>query len=158
MSIKAYFKLLLFVNILLIIEGCTANNNDSKPFTEVININTEVFIQAEKLADPRHIIVVENYLFVGNKKRSPLVEVYDLSSKKMINSFLAIGNGPDEVLTIGNVQYLLQQNKLLVADLFKRKILSYNLEDVLKKRELKPEVIYERDEKSTICHIPIKKK
>lgn len=150
MSITAYLKLLLFVNILFLIEGCISNNNDSKPFTETIDVNTEVFIEAAKLADPRHIIVIENYLLLGNKTRSPLIEVYDISSRKKIDSFLAIGNGPTEVLIIGNVQYIPQRGVLLVADLFKRKLLSYDFEHVLTEGDLKPKVLYERDEKSTL--------
>lgn len=150
MRIKAYFKVVLFANILLLIEGCIANNKDPKPFTKVINANGEVFIEADKLGDPRHIIVVGKYLLVGNKTRSPLVEIYDISTKKLIDSFLAIGNGPNEVLIIGNVQYIPQRGVLLVADLFKRKLLSYNLEHVLREGDLKPEVIYERDEASTL--------
>lgn len=150
MNIKAYFKLLLFANILLLIKGCTANNSDYKPFTKTINVNAEVFIKAETLADPRHIIVIENYLFLGNKTHSPLIEVYDISSKTIIDRFLTIGNGPNEVLTIGNVQYIPQRKELLVADLFKRKLLSYNLEQIPIENNLKSKVIFERSEESTL--------
>ena len=81
---------------------------------------------------------------IGNDKYIPLVEVYNISSKKMICNFLAIGNGPNEVLTIGNIQYVPQKKELLVADLFKRKLFSYQLEDILTTDSPKPTVIYER--------------
>lgn len=146
---KVYLKLFLFVYIIFM-TGCAENNNDSKPFTKIMKVNSEVLIGAESVADPRHILVVDKFLVLGNKTQTPLVEVYDISSGKMIDNFLSVGNGPNEVLIIGNLQYIPQKKALLVADLFKRKIVSYNLEHVPKEGDLKPKVLYERDEKSTL--------
>lgn len=146
---KTYVKLFLIVSILSI-TGCVENNNDSKPFNKIIPVTSEVFIGAGNVADPWHILVTDKYLILGNKMQAPLVEIYDISSKKIIDSFLAIGNGPNEMLTIGNLQYCPQKDGLLVADLFKGKILNYNLGNMLKKESRKFEVIFERGEGSAL--------
>lgn len=146
---KAYFKLFLAVSVLWI-SGCAENNSDPKPFNKIINLTSEVFIEAGNVADPRHILVTDKYLVLGNTKQTPLLEIYDLSSKRIIDSFLAIGNGPNEVLIIGNVQYLPQKRMLVASDLFKGKILNYNLENILKKEDRKPAVIFERSEGSVL--------
>ena len=130
--------------------GCNRGEDKEHLFAEIVYADSEIFIDAEKLVDPRFMVIANDLFVVGNFKHDPLIEVYELSSKKLRNSFLNIGNGPNEVLTIGNVQYISSERKLLVADLHKKRMFGYTLdEDLLKMDNPQPTIIYEREERSS---------
>ncbi|MFI3261434.1 MAG: BF3164 family lipoprotein [Rikenellaceae bacterium] len=141
-------KIRLLCILFLVLSCNNSNNKLNELFTESIDVSSENFIGMENLADPRNLLIIEDMLLICNEKKTPLIEIYDLSSKKIINSFLSLGQGNNEVLTVGNVQYDNQNKQLLVADLFKRKIFSYKVNDISKKIKFKPVVLYERGENS----------
>lgn len=132
--------------------GCSRVEERDQCFLDTVSANAEMFIEGEKLASPGLLIVMDNFLVIGNSKNSitPLIEVYNRATGNLQNTFLNLGNGPNEVLMIGNIQYIPEIEELLVADLFKRKIFSYTLDDIIKGDRPEPTLRYKRDDKSPL--------
>ncbi|MDD2595861.1 MAG: BF3164 family lipoprotein [Bacteroidales bacterium] len=139
-----YLTILLFFT-----SGCINDNNNQAAFKEVVSVGNEVLIESDKLHDPGKICVMGHFLVVCNEKYSPQIEIFDLSSNSLRSSFLNVGNGPNEILHVGSLQYNQLNKELLVADLFKRKIFSYNLDDILKEN-IVPTILYECAEDSPL--------
>lgn len=130
--------------------GCNRGSHKEQLFSETFPANSEILIASDRLADPTFLTVMNDFLVVGNRKGTPLIEIYSITSKEKLNSFIDLGNGPLEIQTIGNIQFVPDEEELLIADLFKRKIFSYHLRDVINEAQPIPKVLYERAENSTL--------
>jgi hypothetical protein len=140
----------IFIGFNLVFISCNSSEDKKQVFTETFSSKGDIFIKEEKLTDPGSLTIMNDFLVVGNTKGSPLIEIYSLTSTELLNSFLDLGNGPNEVLTIGNIQYIPGQEELLIADLFKRKIFSYSLREIINKENPEPRILYERADKSPL--------
>lgn len=98
----------------------------------------------ERLSDPRFIDLTDNYLIIGNNKGTPLIEVYNINSLLPENKFLSIGNGSNEVLTIGNIQLDVRGGNMYVSDLFKRKLLQYPIDEIAINKNISPSTAFDR--------------
>lgn len=128
--------------------SCSTQNETKELFTETYDAKSEIYISAEQTLDPKTITIVDNAIVLGNSKASPLIEIYDITSQEKISEFLTTGNGPDKVLIIGNFQHIKSNNKLLVADLFKGKLLKYDVKDIMHSNDPKPSTLYKVEENS----------
>lgn len=130
--------------------SCSTQNETKELFTETYDAKSEIYISAEQTLDPKTITIVDNAIVLGNSKASPLIEIYDIKSGEKTSEFLTTGNGPDEVLMIGNFQHIKSNDELLVADLFKGKLLKYDVKDLLYNNDPKPSILYKLEDKSAL--------
>lgn len=130
--------------------SCSTQIETKELFTETYDAKSEIYISAEQTLDPKTITIVDNAIVLGNSKGTPLIEVYDITSQEKISEFLTTGNGPDEVLMIGNFQHIKSNDELLVADLFKGKLLKYDVKDILHNNDPKPSTLYKLEENSAL--------
>lgn len=143
--VTGLFPLILFV----LLSSCDHRENNEL-FTDIYDAKAEVYIPSEKTTDPKLINILDNKIILGNNKAIPLIEIYDIKSREKTSEFLSKGNGPNEVLEMGNIQVVKSKDELLVADLFKGKLLKYSMKDVIQNDVAKPEVLFKLGENSSL--------
>lgn len=126
---------IFFLGVISVFFGCNEKKSNNDFFSNIKNIKHRVLIQENQLQDPWDILLIDSTLVVANENGVPLLEMYTLDGVRL-TSFLSKGNGPEEVLMIGNLQESNQKKKLLVFDLFKKKFLQYDLTSTSKKVKL----------------------
>ena len=134
--------------------------SDDKPkesFTEIFNVEGELFLSGDNLKDPFLVEIINNYLIIGNDKGSPLIELYDTQTGNKKASFLTIGNGPNEFLHIGNIQPVPGRGEIFIQDLFTKKLVKYNLLEILDDQTTPYEVIFQVEEDSGLLASKIAK-
>jgi len=139
---KSFIEFLCLATILLGIIACSEKKL-TQPFIHTINVKGELFIPSDSLKDPRFINIIDTHLIIGNYKGSPLVELYDIKTGNREARFLTIGNGPFEFLCLGNVQPVSKRKEIYISDLFIRKLVKYNLSDILDKPNTPYKEIFE---------------
>ena len=144
-------RLFAFLFFIALTAACN-NSTRQDPFSISFTTKGELCISGEKLADPGLINITDKYLILGNNEGQPLIEVYDISTKELLNSFLYIGNGPSEVLTIGNIQLDIMGDNMYVSDLFKRNLFQYCISEIAKNEKITPTVVFERGENSPFLY------
>ena len=108
--------------IVIFLIGCS-NEKEKSVFSKMVfELNGTQFINEEFLKDPFSITTMDSFLIIGNLNGTPMVEVFDRFSGKLIGSFLEKGQGPLEVLALDGCQNVNNQ-KLIIPDLFSRKML-----------------------------------
>lgn len=134
-----------FLMICIGLIGCRNYTMQSdSSFTDTISMTGEIFIPSESLMDPCLVNLIGNHLIIGNDKASPLIELYDLQTGIKEQAFLKIGNGPIEMLRLGYLQPDAEQNAIYVSDLFRRKMMRYDLDSVLADPLSHPTTLFER--------------
>ncbi|MEA4887487.1 MAG: BF3164 family lipoprotein [Bacteroides graminisolvens] len=119
-------KSIYLLAVIFILWGCNERNCDKDFFCNKTKIDYKLLIRENQLQDPWDILLLDSTLVVANEKGEPLLETYTLEGSRL-TSFLSKGNGPKEILMIGNLQKSIQKKKLLVYDLFKKKFMQYDL-------------------------------
>jgi hypothetical protein len=118
----------------------SCGNEKHISFSEkVFNITGSILLEDEELLDPYDILLIDSVLIVANDRGLPLIETYDLRGN-VIQKFLTLGQGPEEVLQIGTLQEI--NHNLLVYDLFQKKFLEYDYQKIRKSSVLKPDYIH----------------
>ena len=132
----------------LMIVSCQTNKNTLVEFDTTMAVKGELFINNDVLKDPTLINFADDHLIIANYKGVPVIEVFNAVSGEYINGFLSIGNGPNEILMVANIQIIPDQDDIYVADLFKRKLLKFKMNDILNNLPITSEVIYAQQENS----------
>ena len=133
----------------IFLTGCNGESGkkDTSLFSLEYDATGEVFIPYDILHGPLHISLYEDhYLIVGNSIHSPMIEVYDMVSKRLLKSFGINGNGRDELLALRYLQADPDKNSLYAFDNFQHRLLCYDFQQVLTGPLVKPEQIYQRPE------------
>ena len=133
----------------ILFSGCSQIENEEF-FTEVYDTKGEIYISSEKTIDPNLINILDDNIILGNSKAVPLIEIYDIKSREKTSEFLSKGNGPNEVLMAGNIQFVKSKDELLVADLFKGKLLKYSLKDIRSNDNPKPTIVFKLGDNSSL--------
>ena len=144
---KAIISIISISTLMLV--SCTTGNNNNVTFEKSIVTTGELFIDSEELKDPSHISLIDNYLVLVNYKGEPIIEIFSTITGKRNAEFLSRGNGPNEVLMVGNIQIIPDKDQIYISDLFKRKLLRYKLRDIIDNLSYTPEIVYERPESSS---------
>lgn len=134
----------------LTFHSCSNQNESGELFTKTYDAITEIYIPAEKTLDPKNIAILDNLIVLANSKAVPLIEIYDIKSHEKISEFLNTGNAPNEVLMIGNIQPIESESTLLIADLFKGKLLKYDTKDIMHNNNPEPSILYKLEENSAL--------
>ena len=132
--------------------ACNSSAEKQILFETGYSVEGELFLPIDRLADPRQIQVTDKYLILANNKGEPQVEVYDISTRELLSAFLSVGNGPDEVLLIGNMQIDEKNGSLYVADLHRRRLFQYNMDDVAKNDNIITNIAFERGDDSPLLY------
>jgi hypothetical protein len=124
-----FFRSLCIVAI-IILSGCSQKEQKTETvFSETVKpLAGTVLIGEEYLQDPCTITVLDSLLIVGNSKGTPLIEVYNRFSQKLIGSFLEKGQGPIEITFLS--QFQTSDGRLFITDLFSRKMLSVDKSNI----------------------------
>ena len=121
---KIFLKYLFISGLsAILIMGCNRKKNEyiySETFKE---LHGSLFIDEDHLKDPFTITTIDSFLIVGNLKGIPVIEIYDRFSGELLCTFLRIGQGPLEVLALSQVQNINDDKKMIISDLFSRKML-----------------------------------
>ena len=147
---KKFFYLALVIPIVL--TSCNSSPEKEVPFIKEYLAKGELYMLGENLTDPRFINITDKYFIIGNTKGEPLIEVYDVSTKFLLNKFLYIGNGPSEVLVLGNFQGNTKQDNMYVYDFFKHRLFQYNVSESAQNEKIEPRMIFERGEDSPLLY------
>jgi len=140
-AIKRESKFFVIIALLLNVISCTHQNGDSSVFSNnVYSIKSEVFLNDTLLMDPWNILFHDSLIVIANFKAVPLIEIYDTEGREL-SKFLTIGQGPEEVLTVGGLQSSPVNKNLFVYDLFRKSFLEYNLKN-FSQPNFKPERVY----------------
>lgn len=126
LNMKKRSVYLLMLILISFLGGCNRKKDNKDFFHNVNKINHKVLIRENQLQDPWDILLLDSILVVANEKGEPLLETYTLEGVRL-TSFLSKGNGPKEILMVGNLQKSIQKKKMLVYDLFKKKFMKYDL-------------------------------
>ena len=130
--IPILFAIFLFIS-------CKEKNNSTFS-TEVFPINHSVLIVEDMLWDPWDILLIDSVLVVANLKGIPLIETYDLKGNP-INKFLTLGQGPEEVMTVGHLEEI--NKNLFVYGMFNKKFLEYDYGKLINVSEIvKPDAVH----------------
>lgn len=148
---------LIFLFVIIMLLGCTQTKGNEEVFSEMYNTEGELWMPSDMVRDPCMITVFDGHLLLGNYKGVPLLEIYNLSTKEKENEFLNIGNGPNEMLLLGNIQYIPGTKELLAADLFKGKIYSYGLNDAINTDNPIPTKLYDKGENASLMFVKLYK-
>jgi hypothetical protein len=124
--------------ILSLLIGCE-EKKDVFFSDKVFNINNSILIEEEKLLDPWDILLIDSVLVIANDRGQPAIEIYDLQGNAS-QKFLTLGQGPEEVLQIGNLQEI--NHNLFVYDLYQKKFLEYDYNKIIKLTVLKPDSVH----------------
>lgn len=85
----------------------------------------------DELANPGQILLIDkNTVILNNPDINPAFHVVNLANGKIINRFGLKGHGPGEIIYPFSCQ-LINENKVMVHDLNGKKLLFYNLEEIL---------------------------
>jgi hypothetical protein len=115
---------------LVFLSNCSQKEEKDVFSDNIKELNGNVLIPEDFLQDPWTISVMDSFLFVGNMQGVPMVEAYNRFSKEQVNTFLTLGQGPLEILALSNFQTA--NGRLLIRDLFSKKILSVNKSNISK--------------------------
>jgi hypothetical protein len=108
------------------ITGCNRQESNLSFSEDRFKIEGQILLNEDLLLDPWAILLHDSILVIANYKGEPLIELYDIygnAGKK----FLTIGNGPEEVLCVGNLQASVTNNSIYVYDLFQKKFLKFDI-------------------------------
>ena len=134
------------VVLLTIMTSIGCQNNVSKnrnSFVDSVNVRGELFMSADNLLDPWSINIYQNYLIIVNDNGEPQIEIYNALTKEKKASFLFKGNGPLEMLHVGNTQCDIKNGRLILYDLYRERLFGYDFEALLKNPNTIPEILYE---------------
>ena len=140
---KLGLKFLTF-QLIVVLLSCGKDKHDAQnidAFEKKYRIGLESSILIENLLDPTVIEVLDSLIIISNYKAEPLIEIYTTSGvlvKKMIHK----GKGPSEILAVGLIQVSDKNNCFYVNDLFAKKIIRYDLPEILEDEGYKPEIVF----------------
>jgi hypothetical protein len=123
---------------ILFIGSCSKKENAAVFAEKIYQVQGSVFLTEDKLLDPWNILLIDSVLIIANNKGIPLIETYDLSGKPL-QKILSPGAGPEEILSIGNLQSI--DNDLYVYGVFDRKFLKYEYSKLINAEITKPDSV-----------------
>jgi len=95
---------------------------------EIINID-EIFI-------PNKLFLADSLLFTVNRRQAYFISVFQLQDMRKIGDFIHSGGGPNEVLSVTNLQF--QDSLVWLFDQNRQQINKYQLNQFLKENEVVP--------------------
>lgn len=99
-------------------------NDFGKPIllhSETVDFDTPIML-------PGRILLIDSILLVENKKTEFLLYKYNIHSRKKTGECIPFGSGPNELLSIKQIQYL--DSCIYILDGQKRTVFKYNIHDI----------------------------
>ncbi len=131
-------KYTLFITLFIFLNSCQS----SKKQEEIIELFDGKTLNIE-LGLPTSASLYSNYLFVNDfYGDSGLVKIIDIQKEEIINSFAVKGEGPNEFLTVANIDYApsLSQN-FYVFDQAANKLKVFNFDSLVYNKQKNPQAV-----------------
>jgi hypothetical protein len=138
-KIKRLIIMKKYILLFVILISCSDKRDEKNFSTDVFEIHGSVFLAEDVLQDPCCLLLIDSVLIVANNNGEPFIETYDLHGNAL-QKFLTAGQGPEEILTVGNLQNV--NHGLYVYDLFDRKFLNYDYQELKNANVVKPESVH----------------
>jgi len=135
----------IFVILSVMFMGCSNSSSETDLFRKKINLKHHLLI--DSLADPCVIEVSDTLLFLSNYKTQPLIEVYGISGK-VKGKFVEIGKEQLQIVGTGDIQSFENGEKIVINDLFSKKLLVFNQKEFLQNNLSNGKVVYVENDKT----------
>lgn len=148
-------RLGIVLSAFLLIMTVSSCNDPKGTSTEKLEIETvslkgEV-LNIDSLNFPTRVVTSSErgFLFLVNigQPGSNLINVHDLETGDFKKSFLARGNGPNELLSVGRVQ-IIEDKWVSVTGMLKKQLFLYNIDDIIDENEPLPFKVTQLDTKT----------
>jgi hypothetical protein len=107
---------------------CGCLNSDEKSevesdiFGDARHLDGKVVIESNKLIDPWVILYMDSLLVIGNKKGTPVIELYTPTGG-MVSKVIERGSDSTEIRFVGSLQANYSDSAIYIYDLFRKKTL-----------------------------------
>lgn len=133
-----YFFLLIFISILISCQSDNKKSGNTKEQFQITNFNSKVNLKAQLfLLDSLNyavdicVIPEHNLLLVTDLKNNKFLKAYNLTSLKLIKSFIEKGPGPNQQIICRTLQVSHDKKYLYATDTYKKKIFVYAVDDIV---------------------------
>ncbi len=97
-----------------------------------LKISSERVLQEDALiGNPLEMVLIDSILILDDKYKGKHFSVIDIKNRKLIRRFGDIGNGPNELLTVGLIGVNNNKERLLLYNPNERAVIEYSMADVI---------------------------
>jgi hypothetical protein len=91
----------------------------------------------DELLNPFKVILIDSFMIVQNIETSPVFDIVNLNTRKIMARFCNRGRGPGELVSPFTFQYIAQSREIMVQDLQGKKLVFFSLEKILNNAPVK---------------------